>query len=275
MEKPHIHKKINECSTGEDLIVNMPNWFAANMCSPLGAILNLAKDSKRIESVSFGGNNKKVLEVLKKNNFLSHIGCRVKPLPDIYDSMIIYRQFFRREGLFFKIYIENDLMRRIPPMSDALNKTFKNSIFEIFENAVTHSETKTMFVCGQGFYHKQILDFSITDIGMGFHKNITSLMDLSLTPVEAIEWAMQGNNTTRKGKIPGGLGLKAIKEFIILNKGKMQIASDYGYWELSDGNVKTRTFLNPFPGSVINIEINMADECSYNIPEDFKLEDIF
>lgn len=69
---------------------------------------------------------------------------------------------------------------------------------------------------------------------MGFYKNVNSLMGLSLTPVEAIKWAMQGN-TTKKGPIPGGSGLKLIKEFIMGNKGKMQIASDCGYWEFSNG----------------------------------------
>lgn len=271
-ELANAHEKISQCVPGDDLIIDMPNWFAANMCSPLGAIINLA--SGRLNSITFNVDNPKVLEILKKNNFLTYIGCKVKPLKDIYDSTIIYRQFFRREDIFFKIYIESDLMKRIPPMSDALNKEFKNSLFEIFENAIIHSGTNTIFVCGQVFHYKNSLDFSITDIGMGFHKNITQNTDLRLTPTEAIKWALEGNTTTKKGSIPGGLGLKIIKEFIDLNEGKMQIVSDYGYLEFIDGEIKTETFQNRFPGSVVNIGINTADPYSYHMQEE-ESEDIF
>ena len=269
-----IHNKINESITGEALTINMPDWFSANMCSPFGAILGLAKNNKRVESISFEIGNERVKEILKKNNFLSYIGCNIRPLQDVYGNTIIYRQFFSREDWFFINYIKEDLMRRIPPMSDVLSKRFEDNLFEIFNNAVTHSGTNTVFVCGQGFPHKNIIDFSIADIGMGFHKNVTSLMGLNLTHVEAIEWAMQGN-TTKKGSIPGGAGLKTIKEFIIHNKGKMQIASDRGYWELSNGEIMTRAFSTPFPGSVVNIEINTTDACTYNLHDKVKLDDIF
>jgi len=267
-----IFAKINQCSVGEDLVINMPNWFAANMCSPFGAILNLA--GRKVGSVRFNVGNPKVLEILKKNNFLPYI-CGVKRLVDIHDSTIIYRQFFRREDIFFKMYIESDLMRRIPPMSGALNKEFKNSLFEIFENANIHSETNTIFVCGQVFHNKKNLDFSITDVGVGFHKNITQNTGLPLMPDEAIKWALEGNTTTKKGPIPGGLGLKIIKEFINLNEGKMQIASDYGYWEFSNGEVKTETLKNRFPGSVVNIGINISDSYTHRPKREIQLEDIF
>ena len=268
-----LNEEINNCVRGEDIIINMPNWFSANMCSPFGAILKLA--SRKVGSFRFNPGNKKVLDILNKNYFLQYIGCRVIPLRDAYDTTIKYRQFFPREGYFFNNYIKNDFMRRLPSMSNSLSKAFENSIFEIFTNAVIHSETETIFVCGQDYFNKKIVDFSITDIGMGFHNNVTSITGQYLTPVEAIEWAMYGNNTTKKGQIPGGLGLKSIKEFIMQNKGKMQIASDSGYWELSNGTVKTEMFLGKFPGSVVNIEINTADPCLYRLQEEIESEDIF
>lgn len=269
-----MYNKINECTTGEALTINMPSWFSANMCSPFGAILGLARDSKRVESVTLQIGNKDVLDILKKNNFLYLVGYPIKPLRDVYDNAIIYRVFFRNESCFFNKYIENNLIRRLPPMSNSLNKVFKNSIFEIFQNAVIHSETKTIFVCGQRFHNKKNVNFSITDTGVGFHKKITSFTGLCLTPIEAIEWAIQGN-TTKKGPIPGGSGLKLIKEFITDNNGKMQIASDCGYWELSNGVIKTRAFSAPFPGSVVNIEIDTTDACAYNLQNKVELNNIF
>ena len=82
---------------------------------------------------------------------------------------------------------------------------------------------------------------------------------------KAIEWALQEGNTTRKGNVPGGLGLKLIREFITMNKGRIQIVSDRGYWEFSpQGETLTRIDTS-FPGTVINIEINTADTSSYRL----------
>ena len=47
-------------------------------------------------------------------------------------------------------------------------------------------------------------------------------------PSAAIEWAMKGRNTTRSGDVPGGLGLKILKEFIQLNGGRLSIVDHIG-----------------------------------------------
>jgi hypothetical protein len=69
---------------------------------------------------------------------------------------------------------------------------------------------------------------------------------------QAIEWALQEGNTTRKGSVPGGLGLKLIREFIAMNKGRIQIVSDRGYWEFSPRRRDPDThghFHSPAPSS--------------------------
>ena len=55
----------------------------------------------------------------------------------------------------------------------------------------------------------------------------------------------------------------------------MQKYSDKGYWELSGGKASTRSFLNPFPGTTVNIEINTADTNSYCLSSEIRSEDIF
>ena len=219
--------------------------------------------------------DEKVKEILQKNDFLIKHNFDVIPLEDSYRSTIKYRRFSPNDKDDFCKYVENDFMGRLPSMSDTLSKEFKKSIFEIFGNAVEHSETETIFVCGQSFYHQNCMSFSITDIGIGFHKNVLLKTHQHLTPIDAIKWAMDKDTTTKQGSIPGGLGLKLIREFITLNKGKMQIASDYGYWELSDGSVTTKQFQNKFPGSAVNIKINISDPCLYCFEDEIAPEDIF
>ena len=52
-------------------------------------------------------------------------------------------------------------------MSAGLIKKFRESVFEIFSNAVLHSRTKLgIFSCGQFFPNRHQLDFSVVDLGV-------------------------------------------------------------------------------------------------------------
>lgn len=196
---------------------------------------------------------------------------------DTYSSTIEYKRFEPKDDRYFAEYIEKHLIGKgIPEMSPGLLKKFRESIYEIFSNAVIHSQTSLgIFSCGQYFHRKHRLDFSVADLGIGIRRNIHERLGLELSTEEAINWALEGKNTTKAGPIPGGLGLKLLREFIIKNEGRIQIVSDAGYWELSEGKVKTRTFMEPFPGTVVNIDINTADTKSYRLVFEIKPEDIF
>jgi hypothetical protein len=80
---------------------------------------------------------------------------------------------------------------------------------------------------------------------------------------QAIRWALQEGNTTRKDSIPGGLGLKLLREFIELNRGCIQIVSDRGFWQFDQDGETIERMPNSFPGTVVNLEINTADTSSY------------
>ena len=99
--------------------------------------------------------------------------------------------------------------------------------------------------------------------------------NLELSAVEAINWAMKGRNTTKKGPIPGGLGLKLLRDFIEINKGRIQIVSDLAYWEFTEGAVSTKEFSTPFTGTAVNIEINTADTQSYCLASELRPENVF
>ena len=96
-----------------------------------------------------------------------------------------------------------------------------------------------------------------------------------MTPEEAIEWATRANNTTKRGDVPGGLGLKLLCEFIDLNGGSLQIVSDAGYWRRNDRQNKTARLQDAFPGTVVSVEINTADRNSYKLSSEPETDDIF
>lgn len=268
-----VCERIRLCGPDEELAIIFPQWFDANMCAVLGAILHLS--NKKKDQISFKWISLEVKKIMQKNSFLFILDFDNFIMPDLNGTTIEYRQFSQGDYRSFSEYVERNFREHgLPEMSEALLKEFRKSIFEIFENAVTHSETEYIFACGQYFPYKKRLDFSIADVGIGFYRNVTSKTKLDLSPVQAIEWAMGEEKTTKSGPIPGGLGLKLILEFVTQNKGKMQIASDSGFWELSEGRVRTRTFSSKFPGTVVNIEINTADSRSYCLEEEIKAEDI-
>jgi hypothetical protein len=244
------------------LDISAATWVDANMCAPLGAILYRA--SRNLNMVRFERLPESVQKIFQKNGFLSYYGHAKKA--DQWGTTIQYQRFERKDDRFFGAYIEQHFKNKaIPDMSDALRKKFWESIFELFSNAVIHSETEMgIFTCGQFFPAKNHIDFAIADLGIGIPQTLINKKGLRLPPEDAIDWAMEGRNTTKTGSIPGGLGLKLLREFIRLNRGRIQVVSHTGYWEQrADGNVEKKTLPHPFPGTVVNIEINTADASIY------------
>lgn len=258
----------------DNINIDLADWFAADMCAPFGAILH--RLSLQLNTIRLQNIPSRVEKILSKNGFLSHYG-RVA-IPDTWGTTIPYQRFDTKDDRYFAAYIETEFIHRteIPTMSSGLLKKFRESVFEIFSNAVIHSQTKQgIFSCGQFFPEKKTLDFSVADLGIGIRQNILDNIQLNLTPEEAIIWATQGRNTTKRGPIPGGLGLKLLGEFIDMNGGCIQIVSDAGYWRRKAGHIKTASLSYPFPGTVVSLEINTADKQSYVLTSELSEADIF
>ena len=260
----------------EDIDIDMSatNWFDADMCATFGAILyRLGID---LNTVQLKNARKEVENILSKNGFLSHYGR--EKIPDRWGTTIPYMRFDVKDDRYFASYIESELIQRseIPTMSMGLLKKFRESIFEIFSNAVLHSRSKLgIFSCGQFYPKRHQLDFSVVDLGIGFRQNVEENTGLDFTPEAAIILATEGHNTTKRGQIPGGLGLKLLREFIDLNGGRIQIVSDAGYWRREKGKSHSARLNQPFPGTVVNLEINTADTKSYVLSSELKETDIF
>ncbi len=161
-------------------------------------------------------------------------------------------------------------------MSPALMNALHISLFEIFNNSVQHANTHLgIFGCGQYYPQRHRLDFCLTDLGVGIHRNVCHHLGHDLDPEEAIHWATQERNTTKRGSIPGGLGLKLLSEFIDLNDGCLQIVSDAGYWRRQGRTIFKSKMTHPFPGTTVNLGINTSDQNSYQLSIEPDTDDIF
>jgi len=270
-----LHAKTRD-SFFDDIDIDMESvtWFDADMCAAFGAILYRLGD--QVNTIRLLNIRPGVESILSKNGFLSHYGR--ENIPDRWGTTIPYRRFDVKDDRYFANYIENELIHRseMPSMSLGLLKKFRESIFEIFSNAVLHSRTEQgIFSCGQFFPARHRLNFSVADLGIGMRKNIKDNVGLDLSAEDAIVWATQGQNTTKRGRVPGGLGLKLLGEFIDLNDGCIQIVSDAGYWRREDRTTVTAPVSDPFPGTVVTVEINTADANLYSLVSDLSAKDIF
>ena len=271
----HLYSKTQECLF-DDIEIDMSGvgWFDADMCAPFGALLYRLSD--QLNTVELTNVPQAVTRILSKNGFLSNYGR--EKLPDTFGTTIPYMRFDAKDDRYFVGYIEDEFVRRseMPKMSGGLIKKFRESVFEIFSNAVLHSQTKLgIFSCGQYFPTRSRLDFAVADLGIGIRQNILDNAGLDLRGDAAIAWATDGQNTTKRGQIPGGLGLKLLREFITLNGGRIQIVSDSGYWALEQGRVAMREMKYRFPGTVVSIEIDTADRRSYRLSSEISEKDIF
>ncbi len=258
----------------DHILVNMSqvDWFDANMCASFGAILYQAGVAN---SVSVFNLKPKVEEILSKNGFLVIYGGAPKKYA--YGTTIGYRRFELKDDRAFGEYTRTYLTEKgIPSMSPGLYKKFLEGILEIFNNSVIHSETKWgIYSCGQFFPKKHRLDYSLADLGMGIPENLRRKRGFNRSDEDAIDWAMTGRNTTKNGPVPGGLGLKLLREFITLNEGRIQVVSGHGYWELKAGSKNLHHMQHPFPGTVVNIEFNTADTKKFCLTKEIAPADIF
>ena len=271
----HLYGQTKDCFLNEiDIDMSATRWFDADMCAVFGAILYGL--SENVNTIKLTNMESSVASILSKNGFLSSYGR--EKIPDRWGTTIPYQRFDVKDDRFFAGYMEKELVERseMPTMSFGLLKRFRESIFEIFSNAVLHSQTqKGIFSCGQFFPKRERLDFSVVDLGIGIRRNVNENTGLDFSPEKAIIWATEGCNTTKRGQIPGGLGLKLLSEFIDLNGGRIQIVSDAGYWKREKAEVSTARLSHPFPGTVVSVEINTADTQSYVLSSELSEFDIF
>ena len=148
-------------------------------------------------------------------------------------------------------------------------------MLEIFINAQAHGDTKNIFSCGQFYPQKGKVDLSIVNLGSTIQKNVSHYKKLNTSSIEAIKWAIQEGNTTRKDVIPGGMGLSILLSFIALNRGRVQIISGDGYWENSQSGPYKNSFANYFDGTIVNIEFNVNDKNSYILSNEKSQESLF
>lgn len=257
-----------------DIHLELRNFFAANMSAALGAILDLFISN--LNDIQFDHISSAVENILQRNEFLSYYG-RTR-IPDYHKTTIKFQKVKPTDGRYFKNYVTRELIDEhntdLPRLSPELKENIVEAIYEIFVNAQIHSDTKFIYTCGQFYPQKNKIEFTIVDSGIGFKNRINRRFGKYLSAEQAIRWAIQDKMTTKQG-ISGGIGLAILKEFINANKGKMQIVSNDGFYQLSNNKEMTASFIGQFPGTIVNLQLRTDDQKSYSLKDEIDVNDIF
>jgi anti-anti-sigma regulatory factor len=254
------------------------NWFDANLCAVLGALINTWQ--RNLNSVELINLSKGIADVFSKNWFLKSFGKET--ILDNNSTTVTYKRFKLEETNVFIPYVFNDVLSRagFVDLSFGVKKELTNNFLEIFMNA-KHGISDEVYCCGQFYPQAKIpkLDFTIVDIGQTIKENVNKHLDSNLTGEDTIKWALRKGNTTKQKDdgVPGGLGLDRISNFIKLNRGVLQIVSNDGFFELNDGRENFRTFANgfSFPGTIVNVEFNLGDTSHYILKSEIPQNIIF
>lgn len=256
----------------DSLDVKIKQWFDANLAAALGGILDgIEKD---LNTVRIDHINDSVKKILQKNGFLAHFGY--PSVLDTNNTTIKYLKLKPTDTRFFHQYVLNELFNRseLPSISNDLKKKMAESIYEIFVNAQIHSNSDFIYTCGQFFPKRASLVLTISDTGVGFKNTVSKRFNRAIPADKAILWAISAGNTT-KTDISGGIGLAILKEFIIQNKGEMQIISNDGYYNLDENGEKTGNFAAEYPGTIVTMKFNTNDSSCYGIIDGNLSGDLF
>lgn len=255
-----LHHELNDLDNSViEINCNLLKWMDSQLSSPFRSIVE--HSLQRGNTVTIENLAPNIELILKKNGMLAD------KVVDTYNTTMPITGFPLDNAVEFAKYAKQHLSHpAMPKMSNQLQLKFFEGIDELFANCALHSKSKIPVIVAGQFYptHKK-LSISITDGGIGVVGSLANANYTFPTHADAIDWAMNNENTSRQGYIPGGLGLKVLREFVKLNGGQLIIASQLGYWTESANGVQQENCDYLFPGTSVVLEINTADMKKYDL----------
>lgn len=241
-------------------------WFDANLLPVVYAIVEFGR-LKNVTSSYLNQHNCKLHELLIRNGF-AKCCFRLEHQPLQQETTIPFKVFRASDTYGFSAYMDAELLRYFPNMDLSIKRAISTYIQELFGNAQIHGTCSQVYTCGQYYFQKHKMDFTIVNLGKTIGDNVVEFLLESNAdlPVSNIAWAVEPNHSTKRD-YSGGIGLSLMRDFIRLNCGKFQIVSGNEFWELNGNSECTKNFNISFPGTIINIEIDQNDK---NIYEDVR-----
>lgn len=162
-------------------------------------------------------------------------------------------------------------------ISSQLRDAIVGKMWEIYANAFEHSASPIgIYSCGQYFPRLHALNLTVVDFGVGIPSNVRQFANNQKVGAHtAMQWAFRPGTTTKPNGMGRGVGLDLIKQFVVLNKGKLEVFSHEGHAVIdSDGNEKYTERSCFFGGTLVNISLN-CDETYYCLSSEIPTGPLF
>lgn len=248
----------HEFSNSKNMHINLDfskcEWFDANMCALLHAIMHKLTAENRLTFETDYEYANKNLNVFIRNGFLTDGNIHV----DERRTTVPCRSLDTREGDFFLDYLEILMNHRgMPKAIMNIKNQITSHLFEFFTNTHIHANTQyPVFTAGQYYPTKKLLKFSLVDLGDGFLPKIKSVTSGEIdTHNKAIKWALAGNTSKDDGR--GGSGISGVHDFCKKNDFvSFDIISGNWFWSSSHKGTmfeEGRQLHKPFVGTMINL----------------------
>lgn len=132
-----------------------------------------------------------------------------------------------------------DKLISLSPLKD-LNQDIKNTLYsrlyEIPNNALTHSKSEYGAICHGYYTNKKSFTFSIYDVGIGIPASVREYNGNDIDSIEALKWALERGNTTKATDYPRGIGFSLLEEFRKELKGKITIITEDVLYTIRENN---------------------------------------
>ena len=215
---------------------------------------------------------------LEQNGFISNFGHSGSPWAG---NSIPYREDLTQDSTGVMDYLKTKwLARGWVHVSDLLRDAIVGRVWEIYANAFEHGRSPTgIFSCGQRYPDLHELKLTVVDFGVGIPSNVRYFFKddprfQSLNAASCLKWAFQRGTTTKPNGTSRGMGLDLLKDFVQVNKGRLEIFSHDGYAII---NSEREQFVNRttfFEGTLVNITF-VCDESYYHFAKEVVEEPLF
>lgn len=244
--------------TSVTLNISPTNHVDANLSALIIALARKLQIERKVRVFVELGDGK---GVFFRNGLISHLqgNGNNNQYPDDRQSTIPLTAFNPDEDDNYCNYLRNQFFahRGLDNVARSVKDALRTHYIEVFTNVGLHANTTLpVYTCGQYFPERNLLKFTLIDLGDGFLRKIQAATNGRVSDDRsAILWATEGINSTKDVNTfgPGGTGLKELKNYCNANNGSLHICSGTGYVNMLSNRTLEYHLPAPFPGSIISI----------------------
>lgn len=270
-----LWSQVNDDSLTVDFDFSSCKFLRQNGVAFLGGLARMIQ--YRAGSVNFRWKTlpQKIFTNLGQNGFLAAFGY---PKSSWLGNSIPYREDHFQDKNAVVNYLKTRWLGHKwvrAHISERLQDAMIGKVWEIYANAFEHGKSPTgIFSCGQYYPDQQELKLTVVDFGIGIPANVRLHFGhdpraQSISASKCLRWAFQRGTTTgtKDHDMSRGVGLDLLKEFVKINKGRLDLFSHEGCARVDEKIDIVANQPTFFEGTLVNITLK-CDESFYHFSDE-------